>query len=141
MAYVIRKGAGVWRPVRWDEAADGGGIETAEISVKFRRVGIEEAAELNKLAAAGDLSMPDFARRVVLDWDGPADAAGKPLPLTPDTMAQLLDVPGFPAGLELAFWRLVGGMADERAKNSSASPGGGPAAGEATAGAPPGTTD
>lgn len=140
MAYVIKKGAGVWRPVRWDEAVDGGGVETAEIQVKFRRVGLEEAAELNKLAGAGELSMPEFAKRVVLDWDGPAEADGKPLAFTPDNVAALLDVPGFPAGLELAFWQMVGGMADERVKNSPASPAGGPAAGEATVDQPPGTT-
>lgn len=140
MGYVIKKGAGVWRPVRWDEAIDGGGIETVEIQVKFRRVGLEEAAELNKLAGAGELSMTQFAARVVKDWDGPSDADGKPLAFTPDNLAALLDVPGFPAGLELAFWQMVGGMADERVKNSPASLAGGPAAGEATAVPPPGTT-
>jgi len=139
VAYVIKKGAGVWRPVRWDEAVDGGGVETAEIQVKFRRVGLEEAAELNKLAGAGQLSMPEFTKRVVLDWEGPAIPAGT-LPFSAENMAMMLDVPGFPAGLELAFWQMVGGMADERVKNSPASPAGGPAAGEATADQPPGTT-
>ncbi len=137
MAYVIKKGAGVWRPVRWDEAVDGGGVESQEICVKFRRVGLEEAAGLNARAGAGSLPMLEFARSVVLDWDGPAAEAG-PLAFTPDNLAALLDVPGVPAAIELAFWQMVGGMADERTKNSPASPGTGPA-GEATAERAPGT--
>ena len=140
MGYVIKKGAGVWRPVRWDEAADGGGIETAEIELKFRRVGLEESTQLNNDASAGKLSMFDLANSVVLDWKGPADADGKALVFTPDNLKAMLDVPGFPPALELAFWQMVGGMADERVKNSPASPAGGPAAGEATADQPPGTT-
>jgi hypothetical protein len=140
VAYVIKKGAGVWRPVRWDEAVDGGDVAEAQIRVKFRRVGIEEASELNQLAAKGALPMLEFAKRVALDWDGLAGPDGKPVAFTPDTLAELLDVPGFPPALELAFWQMVGGMADERVKNSPASPAGGPAAGEATADQPPGTT-
>lgn len=139
MGYVIKKGAGIWRTVRWDEAADGGGVETAEIRVKFRRVGLEEAAELNRKATAGELKIDDFFTAVALDWDGPANAAG-PLPFTPEGRAEMLDVPGFPAALELAFWQMIGAVADDRAGNSKASPAGGPAAGEATAAAAPGTT-
>ncbi len=139
MAYVIKKGAGVWRPVRWDEATDGGGVEAQEISVKFRRVGLAEAEEINREAAAGSLAMSDLARRVVMDWDGPAGPDGVPLAFTPDNLAAMLDVPGFPAGLELAFWQMVGGVAETRTKNWPASPAGGPAAGEATADPTPGT--
>lgn len=143
MAYVIKKNAGVWRPVRWDEAVDGGGIETREISVKFRRVGVTEAGDLNTRAGTGDLKMAQFAGAVVLDWanvyDAPAAADGSPLPFTTDGLAAMLDVTGFSAGLELAFWQMVGAVADDRAKNLTASPGTGPAAGEATAGQAPGT--
>lgn len=138
MGYVIKKGAGVWRPVRWDEAADGGGIETAEIRVKFRRFGIEEAAEINRQAAAGELKMDAFFAAVALDWDGPATAAG-PLPFTPEGRAEMLDVPGFPAALELAFWQMFTAAPDERSKNSNGSPAAGPGAGEPTADHPPGT--
>ncbi|MBU6167188.1 MAG: hypothetical protein KGQ52_13825 [Alphaproteobacteria bacterium] len=139
MGYVIKKGAGVWRPVRWDEAADGGGVETAELNVKFRRVGVEEAAELNRRAAAGDLSMADFFAAVALDWENPIDPnAGGELRFSADGRAAMLDVPGFPAGLELAFWQMVAGQADDRAGNLKASAAGGPAAAEPTADPPPG---
>lgn len=138
MGYVIKKGAGVWRPVRWDEAADGGGVETAELNVKFRRVGVEEAAELNRRAAAGELPMADFFAAVALGWDNPQAADGSELAFDADGRAAMLDVPGFPAGLELAFWQMVAGQADDRAGNSKASAAGGPAAAEATADQPPG---
>lgn len=137
-AYVIKKGAGVWRPVRWDEAVDGGGVETAELNVKFRRVGAEEAAELNRQARAGELKITDFFAAVALGWDNPKAADGSEIAFDAEGRAAMLDVPGFPAGLELAFWQMVAGQADERAGNSKASPGTGPAAGEATADLPPG---
>ncbi len=131
MGYVIKTGAGVWRPVRWEEAVDNGGVETQEISIKFRRVGLAEAVQIDSDIKAGTLQLPELATRVILDWDPPSTSAG-PLAFTPDNLALLADAPGFLGAFELAFWKMVGGLADERVKNSPASLAGGPAAGEAT---------
>jgi hypothetical protein len=83
--------------------------------------------------AENELQKDGFFEAVALDWEAPTGADGTPLPFTAEGRAEMLDVPGFPPALELAFWQMLGAIVDDRAGNSNASRAGGPVAGEATA--------
>lgn len=118
----IVRSAAVWWPVIWQEAADGGGVEECRIEVKFKRLTISQfkAFETKEIA--------EVLAEVALDWRGIDDDAGRPVPFTPEAVAQLLDMPNLPSALAIAWGRCFAAMPETRLGNSGPSPAGGPAA-------------
>ncbi|MFN3615315.1 MAG: hypothetical protein ACK4WC_12270 [Rubrimonas sp.] len=68
-----------------------------------------------------------LAERAILDWEGVGDAAGNPVPVTPESIAALLDI--WPIFERFQIGYVATGLELEQEKNASAPSPTGPGAG------------
>jgi hypothetical protein len=126
-------------PVRFEVVNEAGAVETAEITLTFRRIGLKEFRALfgplpeDRDVIAYNRQLFD---RLVTGWKGVLDGAGKPLAFTDENIEALLDFPGFAAAFGRAYSEFWSALPEAREKNSAPSPAGGPATEALTAEAP-----
>lgn len=139
-AYVIKKSATVWWPVKWKEPGDGGTVVENTIEMRFRRVTTSEFAELQQLGTspvtagddvhAGNLA---FIRQIASDWRGIEDEPGKNAAFSDENLREMLEIEGWAVAVGAAFARCHYATPEIREGNSAASLAGGQGAGQPTA--------
>ncbi len=69
----------------------------------FRRLKRSEVRELLARAEKGEVEDRELLARILADWEGIEDAAGKPIPCTPETIAEIAEIPEVAAAIAAAW--------------------------------------
>lgn len=110
-----------------------GGYRDHQFSLDFRAIAVDRQLDLAAAAERGDRGAAvTLLTEVVAGWgDEVRDAAGVPLPFTPENLKRLLAVPGVAMGVVEAYRQSQAGEAF-REKNSGTPRADGPAAAQTT---------
>ena len=96
-------------------------VDGGEKAVQRFTARLRPDAALQQQFAERRIGEADFARAVVVGWDGVGDEAGDPLPFTAENLRRLVAIPYVRRAIVWAYLQAVDGRA--LAGNSAAPPG------------------
>lgn len=107
--FVISQTSSYKWPVAVEFPIDGGRVEKQSFDAEFRRLSQTRIEEIRKLIEDGGITDRDFAREVLIGWNGVIDGNGDPVPFSEATRDALLDVPLVSASIIRAFMESLAG--------------------------------
>lgn len=83
---------------------DGSGHEENSFTAVFKRLSEDELQKYAERAVKGKINDREFAKDVLVGWEGVADESGNPVPFTAPMRDRLLNIIGFGRAISRAFY-------------------------------------
>ena len=112
MAFVLKQSDSYSWPVTVEFPVDGGRFEKQTFDVELKRLSQSRIQEV--IDGKGTTNDGDFAKEVVLGWNGVTDPKGADVPFSAAALDQLLNVPLVAAAIVEAFF---GSLTGAKRKN------------------------
>lgn len=97
-------------PVSVEFPVDGGKTEKQSFDGEFKRLSQTRIEEIRKQIEDGGITDRDFAKEVLIGWDGIIDGQGESVPFAEASRNTLLDVPLVSSAIVLAFMNSLAGV-------------------------------